>query len=144
MRQITAMSLSALMLLSSIGFSIDMHFCQGMLKSYSLIGKAKTCHSTATAEMNCPHHQTMIADDHASDLDKKDCCTNKTLHFQNDQIQKGQSTDFAFQYQVPVTVPGTEVLWDILPWENTKSPLPRYKPPLIVKDRIVFAQSFLL
>jgi hypothetical protein len=70
-RQITAMSLSGLMLLSSIGFSIDMHFCQGMLKSYSLIGKAKTCHSTPTAAMNCPHHQKMIADDNVIDFNTK-------------------------------------------------------------------------
>ena len=33
-----------LMFFTSIGFSMDIHYCQGHLKSISLLGKAKNCH----------------------------------------------------------------------------------------------------
>jgi len=65
-------ALATLVLVSSIGLSIDMHFCKGEFKSFSFVGEAKQCH---TAKITCPHHAKM-------ELEKKSdnsCCSNQTL-----------------------------------------------------------------
>ena len=144
-RQITAVCLSALMLLTSVGFSIDMHYCQGKLKSYSFIGKAKSCHVVDKARVPCPHHQKMAAEPKGCELSKKDCCSNKTLHFQLHQLQKAHEADYAIQSQPPSLVaPVTLFSWPAPNWTASKPAFAFYKPPLIAKDQIVLKQSFLL
>ncbi|MBK8503536.1 MAG: hypothetical protein IPL46_15785 [Saprospiraceae bacterium] len=144
-RHITALGLSALMFLTSVGFSIDMHYCQGQLKSYSLMGKAKSCHSVDKAKVTCPHHQKMAAKPKGSDLAKKDCCSNKTLHFQLDQGQKAHEADFSFQNHLPtLAVPVSIFTWYAPNWTNSIYGFVFYEPPLITKDQIVLKQSFLL
>jgi hypothetical protein len=144
-RQITALSLSALMLLTSIGFSIDMHYCQGKLRSYSFIGKAKSCHTVDEAKITCPFHQKIAAKPKGCELDKKDCCSNKTLHFQLHQVQKAHEADYAFQSHLPsLLVPATVFSWHTPDWTDSKPAFAFYKPPLITKDQVVLKQSFLL
>ena len=60
------------MLCTSVGFSADLHFCKGELKSFSLFGKAESCH---TVKKSCPHHANMVVIDQS----EKDCCSNKTI-----------------------------------------------------------------
>jgi hypothetical protein len=131
------------MFLMSVGFSIDMHYCQGQLKSYSLIGKAKSCHSV-DIKATCPHHQ-LVAKLKGSALDKKDCCSNKTLRFQLHQVQKAHEADYAFQNHVPaLAVPAYIYSWTAPKWTDSRPAFVFYKPPLIPKDQIVLKQSFLL
>lgn len=144
-RQITALGLSAMMLLTSVGFSIDMHYCQGKLKSYSFIGKAKSCHVADKAKATCPHHQKMAAERKGCELDKKDCCSNKTLHFQLNQVQKAHEADYTVQNQLPsLAVPAAGFSWSGPNWMVSKPAFVFYKPPLIAKDQIVLKQSFRL
>lgn len=60
------------MLFTSVGFSADLHYCKGELKTFSLFGEAKSCH---TAKKSCPHHANMLV----TEKSEKDCCTNKTI-----------------------------------------------------------------
>lgn len=144
-RQITAVSLSAMMLLTSVGFSIDMHYCQGKLKSYSILGKAKSCHAIARAKITCPHHQKMAVELKGCELGEMDCCSNKTLHFQLHQLQKAHEADYAIQSQLPSLVAPVIVFsWPAPNWTASKPAFAFYKPPLIPKDQIVLKQSFLL
>ena len=79
------------MFVSSTGFSIDFHYCQGQVKSFSLIGKAKSCHEQA--EKN--HCKKKLKACHADQSNskkikqcKKDCCSNKTIKFEtNDNVK---------------------------------------------------------
>lgn len=68
----TSLTLAILMLITSVGFSADMHFCKGEFKSFSLFGKAESCH---TVKKSCPHHANMVV----SDQSEEDCCSNKTI-----------------------------------------------------------------
>lgn len=144
-RHIIAISLSGLMLLTSVGYSIDMHYCQGKLKSFSVFGKAKSCHSLTKTKVYCPHHQKMMVDNKACDLDKKNCCSNKTLHFQLDQLQKVHSLDYSLSQQMtPLALAKNVVNWASTDFRISQLPSVCYKPPLIVKDQIVLKQSFIL
>lgn len=69
--RISAFALALLIVGTAMSFSLDMHFCQGHLKSISLLGTAKSCHQTKKA---CPIHGQMMSDEQ-----KKDCCNNKNL-----------------------------------------------------------------
>ncbi|MFT6335300.1 MAG: hypothetical protein ACI86M_002232 [Saprospiraceae bacterium] len=72
LHRITSLVLAILMLFTSVGFSADLHFCKGELKSFSLFGKAESCH---TVKRSCPHHADMVV----IDKSEKDCCSNKTI-----------------------------------------------------------------
>ena len=45
--QFTALMLAFLMFFTSTGFAINVHYCQGELKSFSFFGKSKTCNEMA-------------------------------------------------------------------------------------------------
>ena len=77
-----AFCLVALVFISSAGITVDFHYCNGELKSYNLIGKAKPCHEPTLKQ--CPFHKKMMVNNN----DKKGCCENKAVHFQSDQDQK--------------------------------------------------------
>lgn len=68
----TALTLALLMFCTSIGFSADLHFCKDEFKSFSIFGKAESCH---TMKKSCPHHEKMLI----SDNPEEDCCSNTTI-----------------------------------------------------------------
>lgn len=73
--RILSLLMAFLMAFSSVGYSVNLHYCQGSLKGFSLFGKAKSCHESRT---QCPNHkQTMTT------AQENDCCSNKTLSVDN-------------------------------------------------------------
>ena len=64
--RLIALMMAFLMFFTSAGFTMDMHYCGGELKSVSFFGKAKTCHDMAgeneTPKKDCPHHKKMMAE----------------------------------------------------------------------------------
>lgn len=79
--------LALLMLCTSVGFSADLHFCKGELKSFSLFGEAESCHTT---KKSCPHHVNMMIDDNS----KKDCCSNRTIEIDDLDSDFNVALDF--------------------------------------------------
>lgn len=142
--RIFALTMAALMFCTSISFAVDLHYCKGDLKSFSLIGKAKTCHEMAQAKAHCPHHAKMMQK--ASKMDEeKGCCENKTLHFQFDQDQQIESIDFAIstpslQFLVAYVTVFVQKNISIRHTPNFLT----YKPPTIERNIPVLFQSFLL
>lgn len=63
--------MASLMLVVSVSFKADVHYCKGEVKSISIFGKASSCHKAA---ISCPHHKEML-----SDTQTEDCCSNKTF-----------------------------------------------------------------
>ncbi len=133
-----ALCLAALMFFTSLGITIDLHYCSGQLKTFSLTGKARSCHEIAP----CPHHQKAMPDDN----DSSNCCNNETVHIQADLDQ--------------LTFSGDKLTGDVLPaialvapitlqpiGQDIRTSTPRYlhyKPPLLLRDIPVLVQSFLL
>ena len=138
-----ALFLALLMFVTSVGFTVDMHYCNGELKSFSLIGKAKSCHEKAKAP--CPHHKKMMADNQGDAIDTKSCCNNKMLHFQSDQDKQVQNFDIKVSppLQQFITAFVTAFFTDGFT-QNDRPTFVHYKPPLIKRDIPVLTQSFLL
>ncbi len=142
-----ALCLSGLILLSSLGFAVDLHYCQGQIKSFSFWGKAKNCYQLAkTKTVSCPVHGTMevpLSEEEAL-ASKKSCCHNETQFIQADH-------DLAWQYtELPTALPPYALFAFVqaffYPAEFHPSPpdYPPYKPPLITQDIPILQQSFLL
>lgn len=139
-----AVFMAILILVSSIGFTIDQHFCGGQLKSFSLIGKAKDCYELATGEkqLSCPNHN--IDSFKGLSISKKRCCENRTEHFQSDtevpssisNILNVDTQQFIVAY---ISVFITRSL--LIPLNGVHL---SYKPPIIYSDIPILIQSFLL
>jgi len=141
-----ALFLVFLMLFTSVGFSIDMHFCQGDIKSFSLIGKAKNCHEQAERSTLCKHHQIkMVQSDACDKKENKDCCENRTINLDSKQEQQIQTVDFSLTkpFKQFLTAYIYTFYQDNL---NQKQNVffTHYRPPLISRDIPILVQSFLL
>lgn len=135
--RIFALALALLMFLTSTGFSVDMHHCNGEFKSFSLFGKAKSCHSDA--KITCPHHKNMTAE-------KKDCCTNQTHTFRADRdLQQAQTVDFTLTGPLQNFVTTYILTFRKSQITSDENPVfARYRPPPLRRNIPVLFQSFLL
>ncbi len=144
--RIIALMMAFLMFFTSVGFVMDMHFCQGKLKSVSFFGKAKTCHDMADNTMkNCPHHKKMTAEKKDCSEDKN-CCSSKTVQLQSDQDQKVQTNDFVVNKQLKQFVIASVAVFFAADFDLQReaTTFAHYKPPLIQRDIPVLNQTFLL
>jgi hypothetical protein len=142
-----ALTMAFLMFYSSVGFSIDIHYCQGKLKSFSLFGKAKTCYEMTKAVKTSPQCQKLReqqSNDSCS-ISKKNCCENNTLHFQSDQDQQVQATEFIVNQQLQQFIVAYIVVFFQNNFtEKNASTLAFYKSPLIPRDIPVLFEAFLI
>ena len=134
------------MLLSSTGFSIDLHCCQGQLKSFSLFGEAKSCHSQ-TDQGHCKQkkktcHAAFSSQNEAS---KKDCCSNKTIKVEKSDDVKIETAEIPpFQVKFFTAFVQVFLLKKKIDLNKVIIPHLNYVPPLLNKDIPVLIQSFLL
>ena len=143
-----SLMMAMLMLLSSTGFSMDLHFCQGQLKSFSLFGKAKSCHEQAEKshclkkKKTC--HISLSNQDKTGEC-KKNCCSNKTVKIESNKEVKNIETIEFTAFQVKFLTAFTQ-LYLLKKSEQNKTIIPylNYIPPLLNKDIPVLIQSFLL
>jgi len=139
-----------LMLLSSTGFSIDLHYCQGNVKSFSFFGKAKSCHvevneSHCSKKKKACHMTAPSMEQEQSGDCKKDCCSNKSFEISPDidaeKIQIERLTIPQLQFVsvfVEVFILGHADL------SKLHIPHLNYIPPILNRDIPIFIQSFLL
>ena len=141
----TALLMAFLMFFTSVGFSIDMHFCRGQLKSVNLLGKAKSCHVVGAAMKNCPHHQQAQTAVNKT-IKKKDCCENQLKYFHLDQDQQQNTASFSLSslssLQFIVVNLSTYSSTSFSNQEVTTDHL--YKPPVLFRDIPVLFANFLL
>ena len=144
--RIFALTMALVMFTSSVNLAIDMHYCQGKLKSVSFLGKAESCHDMASAMMpNCPHHQKMIEKTEGCSMDKKDCCDSKTILIQSDVDEINTSSKIVVSQELQqFVVAFIEVFFNNNYVENIAPNYQYYYPPIVVKDIPVLHQSFLI
>ncbi len=145
------------MLVTSGGWAIDVHYCQGELVSFSIFGKAKPCHKekhkavVSPEEENCHHHCDGPDSERvcAFSFDQEDnCCHNQTFFIQSDQNQqvlatpefKAGSDKLAPQFFLAYIIAffGCDFSSQRDAFSNIQ-----YSPPLTVRDIPVLFQSFL-
>jgi len=146
--RVIAMTMALLMFFTSFGFSVDMHYCQGQLKTVNFFGKAKSCYEVGKGMKNCPNHadKNENVKSEGPATNKKSCCNNNTVHFQNDQDQhnpidnsvvvNSELQQFVFAF-----------VSTFFSYSNTVSDQPvhaDYRPPLIPRDIYVLLENFRL
>ena len=134
LKRIVHSLLSAIILLSSTGMVVQMHYCMDELQSVSLFVKPDHCHPVA--ENTCPFHAKQ---------DKKKSCCSEESGFAKLQIE-----------QMPIALDGVlELDWlmlgvlleDSLVQDQSERSQPHYlnyKPPLLACDIPVAVQRFLI
>lgn len=133
--------MAILILFSSLGIAMDMHFCQDHLKSISLIGEASSCHEkvqkTCHADQKaCKHHQ--------DSKEEKDCCHNEQVSMDPIHIDAPAPVDQNWPEAELVVVTPLHIDLDsdfLVPEEIVTF---RYKPPKPPPDLQLLFQVFLI
>jgi hypothetical protein len=134
-RSIASVFLAGIVLIASIGVTINFHLCGGEIQSTALFVKAQPCKSVQKPCHGTSHHS-----------EKNGCCEEKSV------IVKGEQTTAVVKTPTQVT-PSFNLISIILPVLYTVIDLetsistPRYvhyKPPLIDRDITVLAHNFLI
>lgn len=147
--RLIALVMACLMFFTSVGFSMNLHYCGGALKSVGFFGKAKTCHDMVSEKdavmKNCPHHKKMLADKMDCSEDR-DCCSNKTVLFQSDQDQQVQNSEFVLGKQLQQFVAAYVAVFfsNDFSLDREGVAFALYIPPLIARDIPVLHQTFLI
>ena len=135
--RLLALVLSLLVLLSSTGLSVDMHFCKGKLRSLNLIGDAKSCVEKARG---CKKHDNKVVRKHCP----IGCCSDKTVEVDAEDQVFHQETQTALDEQGAIVV-ATSIYTEKTAILNEYCPSPEvYKPPKIIRNIYDIIQSFLL
>jgi len=142
--RIFAFIMAIMMFATSVNLAIDMHYCQGQLKSVSFFGKAKNCHEIM-AQSSCPHHQKMMVEKEGCSKDDKNCCESKSIQIEsdNDQIHSVSKIVNNQELQQFVVV-FVQVFFQNVSIEKTINLFTSYKSPQITRDTYVLFETFLL
>ena len=133
-RNITALSLAGLVLLSTMSFTINKHFCGDILVSTSVVVKATSCgmdKQIPSSEKDCS-------------IIKKNCCKEVSQLIEGQDDLKLNFSDISFQQQVFIT---SFVFTYINLFEGLDTnivPFKYYSPPLVVKDIQLLDEVFLI
>ena len=102
--KINAALLVMLMLSSSLGVAMDVHFCEGEFESINLFGKANVCEKALTQKEKSSHaccskkgiNKVSLKVKHKIEA-KGNCCQNKTFSFDTDNIAKNNYVKVGFE-----------------------------------------------
>ena len=141
--------LASLLWFSSTGVVLSMHYCQDNLRDVALFVKAENCHAQKQKEnampKGCPMHQAPSTTHQTEEDPEKNCCddTAEYLQLQEDILK----TDIEFKsFILPLLF---AINWQMAgqsPYSTDRISVDYlfYKPPLLVCDRPVVLQTFLL
>ena len=142
-----AMFMAFLMFSSSVGLSMDIHFCGNELKSYSFFGEAQACEMMQQKEEKethvcCESPKKEIKTCHNSEVASGKCCHNET--FLLDNGGDFESTDFSVEQlqQILVAIIVFAPNFDIFETSNKVSNYSLYNPPPITRDISILPQVF--
>ena len=142
--RILSMLMAFIMLFSTSGLTLDLHYCQGKIKRINLIGKAKTCAEIQSKKTVCHRNSDKQQKSHcSSDSDHNGCCNNASVSIDMDvdfpfittDLRSGL-TDLYLDYQ-SVVIPTTE--------HKTFCHFKVYRPPPLPRQNLqVLLQQFLI
>ena len=130
-------------LLSTVGFVIQKHFCQDELKNISVFVSAENCHEKKGTEQSCPFHPQKQEHPHKG-IEKKDCCNNEVELIKLEEDAVSKSYDILLQENhLFLGLITLAINPDISEIETRQNHYHNYKPPLLVCDFTVSLQTFL-
>lgn len=133
--------LAVLVLFTSFDYSVEMHFCQDNLKSFSLFGHAEKCYKGEPANQGCIHS----SEQQQSQISKKPCCSDKTLHaklYQN-QVASNQTSFPQSTFNLIAIVPHLTIMSAQHTWQYHQYKW-HFKTPSPPTDLLSLLQVFRL
>lgn len=134
LKNITVLSLAGLMLLSTMSFTINKHFCGDYLVSTSVVVKATTC----GMEKQMPYSEKDCS------ILKKNCCKEVSQLIEGQDDLQLSFSDISFQQQVFITSFVITYLNLFEGLDTHINPFIYYSPPLVVKDIQLLDEVFLI
>lgn len=132
-RKITAFFMAFVVLISTMSFAVNLHFCGGNLVETALFSKAEGC----GMEMQNPSTD-------GCSITKANCCNDEQLVINGQDELKLRIDTLSFENQVFLAsyiytyINGFEAL------ENNLSSFKTYKPPLVIKQIYKLDETYLI
>jgi hypothetical protein len=152
--RISAMLMAILMFTSSVGFSMDMHFCGNEIKSFSFFGKAEPCEmmqpkveksEEKVKEHACCHSsekKEVVKLECGHEEMKGICCHNETMTMlSGGELETPEVSIPEFQQAliaIIVFLPSFKIFETV----NKVSDYAFYNPPPLIKDVSILNQVF--
>lgn len=141
-------TLVLLILGTSMGLTINKHYCQNQLKGIAVFFQPPNCHDLIQGQKTkgCKHHQTpkTTTCKHSKKEDAKGCCSNESeyVHLEENLINPSISQDISPNFE------WTAILHFALnesycSYNHTNVKFQYYSPPLLCRDITLLVQSFL-
>ncbi len=130
-------------LLGSINFNGEMHFCGNNLKDIALFGKAESCGSMGGDEEN----KTCSVGFHQDGFNKDNCCKDRKFSILG--ISSGYDLANGFSFSISKNLSAVfffqdEIFNGLSPFSNASFYIDRYEPPIIFRDIPTLFDSFLI
>ena len=142
-----ALFLLLIVLLSSMSFTIDGHYCDGELQNLSVLGKAEVCSMAkqqSDKEVYCPVHKKMMTMP-TSDEDKNDCCENKTIFVDAEDDLKEQPINHVEVEQLQnFVIAFVSVFYTKISIDQQSIQKFSYQSPFIIRNIYALSEVFLL
>ncbi len=135
-KNITAFTFTFIVLLSTVSFTVSMHYCGDTLVDAALFGKAESCGMEAM-EMKKDITQKCS-------ITKKDCCNEKQVIIKGQDDLKVDSFVFTATQQLFFTAYFYTYLNRFEAETTQFTPFQNYIPPLVVKDIHKLDESYLI
>jgi len=131
-------ALAFLLLLSSSGIVLNLHYCQNELKSSAFFVKAQPCHENK-ALRSCPMHGPSQSQD---DQSTKGCCEDQSNYLKSEIDQFIATADFQLSIPTFLSIPPEEQLNDYSSLDCIPPGYLHYKPPQRIWNYPVRFQNF--
>ena len=126
--------MAIVVLMATMSFSVDMHFCGNTIIDYSFVQQAAGCGMETAITADCEYPT----------ISEKPCCTNKQLMKQGDNDLKVSLDQLSFDQQVFAAsfIYSYSNLFESAAYDNAA--FVDLSPPFIERDVQVLHQTFLI
>lgn len=133
--KIVAVCMGLVVLMTTMSFTIDMHYCGKMLVDYSVFNEAKVCSMDKIQESsNCKF----------SSISQKSCCTNKQLIVEGQDDLKNSFDALSFEQQFFIAAYIYSYSSLLESYDTNIITFKEYSPPFLEEDIQVSFQTFLI
>lgn len=138
--RIFSLTMAFLLFVSTMGISMDVHYCQDTAQNVAFFKTAKNCYDKVPDINKRP---CQLTKSQMESIKKKPCCHNDGDYFKADLEAISQVHDIDVNFSSAVIVQPVLLIEGIV-FQKTKAHLLDYKPPLVSKDILTHFQQFLI
>ncbi|NLP58967.1 hypothetical protein [Lutibacter sp. B1] len=132
--KITSFFMALIVLLSTVSFTVDSHYCGGVLVDSSLFGLAETCDMEVQLQSQSSE----------CDISKKDCCSDEQLNVEGQDILRISFDKLEKEQQIFVAAFIHSYINLFFESQVDLNSYRNYTPPLLVRDIHLLDQTFLI